>query len=1364
MEHQGGLPMGSARVQNDRDAQSHPPHQQVHDWNFSPHTHPFATTRPLRMGSHDATNGFMYQMPVMQGFEKSMSEGGFGGDMKQTALLDLNALNERLQGLGLNEQLDSIGSFATANQPKLVTPNAQGQAPHPQRRTGSRLAASHDIEVNPTSNTQPGASGRNYFLDPNQPDPNQPYQRLYPVPELAPNDSVSMYRPAARAPSTIAASARRDGASLDRDDTRTNGLEVYDDVHSQDEGSYWSQDNITQGTPGTGHRFEEQMTVGPTSVRTRGDIGHSMHAMRNRLLAEARRDHDVMATTTRLQITDAQALATATTRLENAEKQLRDLQAKLIAEQVARTQIEQEAGIREDEMKGYQNEWASAVRALRRAREEGKKTDEEKRRLQRCFEEARDKLWKYHEALRVREARAQGKEEGRAEAWQEAERWMGGAPPIPGVEPIQALPGTVLHQTPANLPINIQSPQFQSPIANPPQQQNTQQTAYTQQTQQASQQQPNSSQMPIQSIAQLMEWFANNPGAFPQLNGNNGTQQQVAPQAQAPQQNVLSQHMPQIQTGPPAPQTLQVDPVQHGAAAQFLNKTPTPPQVQPYAQGVQHPPATLPFMTSTSQTQPMIQQNRPPQSQMSIPFQGAQPNVYHTPRTQPQQTQRLSSSQTQPTRFPPNSLGIGVPTALSTTVHLPMPEPASNPHLNDSYLDRVEHDPELKKMMAGDRSKTIHTSMVPSTTDPAGNGGRSHINDSVSHVDKPLPPLTPGNGNPLGRSQTTRPAAKASSTNGSSRRPRRMSLSDGLRNYDHHHRPMSQIPDGDRYPVFPLQGQNGGIDPANIGLPSSRDPSNFQSPNSDFRGRNSEMNTPSRGLRNSNVPSSRNRMAGALRGDLDLEPELGEIEEVDEESRPVSMIPANQAPPSLQQGQIPISYRGAMASSARASQMPPRPAPSMPNMRHRVNPVMPQPLSQPRARSDYQPRLPPQPNSISALYNDRQNDPAARVNDSLLEPESMYHPPKSHDMFVPPKLAPATISGAVEDIQGARTSALGLSGVGSERGEESNRMKAPTITVQPPSSRSRSNNPTLAALPSQMSPETHYTPTPATTIVAPSIITSGKRDLIVLDTPPGERGERFSVDIPLSPSAYSQAKTHIRSHSHNLLFHHQNHDIGHGQLQHEIEPRNVPLPSSRSVAPTSYTHAPSTRSHARSHSQPQGISRSRDQRLWQPHDIPLPATRSVAPTAYSYTPDNSSHENSDVTHREVKTVEYAREVLLPGGKETVYDQRTTVSTATDEDNPPIYSHAIRSRPSSRQTRAKVGAPQSGQSYKGNGSNVSIDSRNGIDPKMYPLPPSRSTIRKASTYATSVPPIEEVTEPESIRENLRNSRKPTVSVH
>lgn len=81
-------------------------------------------------------------------------------------------------------------------------------------------------------------------------------------------------------------------------------------------------------------------------------------------------------------------LVSALAKLEASEEQLRSLQATLIAERVARTQVEQQAQMGADDLREYRHELASAVRALRRARDEGKKNDEDRRRLQRAFDEA----------------------------------------------------------------------------------------------------------------------------------------------------------------------------------------------------------------------------------------------------------------------------------------------------------------------------------------------------------------------------------------------------------------------------------------------------------------------------------------------------------------------------------------------------------------------------------------------------------------------------------------------------------------------------------------------------------------------------------------------------------------------------------------------------------------------------------------------------------------------------------------------------------------------------------------------------------------------------------------------------------------
>lgn len=119
----------------------------------------------------------------------------------------------------------------------------------------------------------------------------------------------------------------------------------------------------------------------------------NMYAMRDRLLHEATESspggprysrhagHD--------HITEAAELAAARARLEAAENQIRTLQAKVIAEKVARDQLERSSGMDNETMRDCKNELESAIRALRRARDEGKKVEEERRALARCFEETK---------------------------------------------------------------------------------------------------------------------------------------------------------------------------------------------------------------------------------------------------------------------------------------------------------------------------------------------------------------------------------------------------------------------------------------------------------------------------------------------------------------------------------------------------------------------------------------------------------------------------------------------------------------------------------------------------------------------------------------------------------------------------------------------------------------------------------------------------------------------------------------------------------------------------------------------------------------------------------------------------------------
>jgi septal ring factor EnvC (AmiA/AmiB activator) len=114
-----------------------------------------------------------------------------------------------------------------------------------------------------------------------------------------------------------------------------------------------------------------------------------MLEMRERLISSnhAQQAHELGAINQH--IVDASALAAALTKLESTQDQLRTLQATLVAERVARTQMERRSHEGEDDVRDVRNELAGAVRALRRAKEEAKKNEEEKRRLAKCFEETK---------------------------------------------------------------------------------------------------------------------------------------------------------------------------------------------------------------------------------------------------------------------------------------------------------------------------------------------------------------------------------------------------------------------------------------------------------------------------------------------------------------------------------------------------------------------------------------------------------------------------------------------------------------------------------------------------------------------------------------------------------------------------------------------------------------------------------------------------------------------------------------------------------------------------------------------------------------------------------------------------------------
>lgn len=249
--------------------------------------------------------------------------------------------------------------------------------------------------------------------------------------------------------------------------------------------------------------------------------------------------------------------------------------------------------------------------------------------------------------------------------------------------------------------------------------------------------------------------------------------------------------------------------VQHdGAAARYVGKAAMSPQIQQMPSQAHHhhhqqQPAMVTMMMPMTQFQPVGQSS---QAQQQLPQQ-----IYHIPGTQQHSLPRQpTSTRSQGERLPGNI--PNAQTDRSSHGNALMTDPVLNPPTADSYLERVDHDPELKMMMAATRSKTVHTSQVPTAVTTELENGRqppaatkSQFEDNRSNVHKPLPPLKldiPG----VTRSHTVRAAPTDSVSN--NRQFKRMSLSEGLHNYDYHQRPMNQIPEGDRYPIFPLPGQN----------------------------------------------------------------------------------------------------------------------------------------------------------------------------------------------------------------------------------------------------------------------------------------------------------------------------------------------------------------------------------------------------------------------------------------------------------------------------------------------------------------------------------------------------------------------------
>jgi hypothetical protein len=389
------------------------------------------------------------------------------------------------------------------------------------------------------------------------------------------------------------------------------------------------------------------------------------------------------------------------------------------------------------------------------------------------------------------------------QAWEEAARWMGMSPPIP-VNPVQPIPETVLRQTPmvGNQSLGQQQPQ-RPPAADG-------RTAL--QATQPLQQQPHSGHLAYPAPAmwqqyQPMAESMTNPNA--QTHGHGTTQISPDPFPHSNQPQGI--HVPQVQGSQPSQYTAQVGsqiPLQVPAQP----NAPITPNGPPTAPGFQQGQLQLQQQTGAPATAnsgfqnvlqpaPVIVPNGQPQqpfavASQSVPHQYAQLPPQHPMRAASMVNQgQMHASQPlpmanhsqpfQPTPQPSQ------PTVASSGFPQP-PEHALRPGAADSYLDRIEHDARLQKMLHGAASKPLHTSQFP----------RSEAGESI--VDKPLP--NPLSSDPLGRSHTVHAAPTTQSTqNGKSRR--RQSLSEGM----HPNMMMSSIPDGDRYPAFPGAAPHGGL-------------------------------------------------------------------------------------------------------------------------------------------------------------------------------------------------------------------------------------------------------------------------------------------------------------------------------------------------------------------------------------------------------------------------------------------------------------------------------------------------------------------------------------------------------------------------
>ncbi|KAL1405299.1 hypothetical protein Q8F55_008926 [Vanrija albida] len=559
----------------------------------------------------------------------------------------------------------------------------------------------------------------------------------------------------------------------------------------------------------------------PTLPGWPGTVPENMYNHRERLTDDAVRD--VLEIVQRR--ADEAELADAAARLDRAEKKLRDTQARLVAEQLLRGEAERASRSRGDEARCAKAELANAVRALRKARDEGRKTDEERRRATRAFDEARDRLNKYHEELRMRDARAEGKAEGRAEA----EWWLGPAKSAPvrvwAVEPKAAVPLSQVPQRPTV------AQEYQAQVQHPG----------IQQQWQVSQQPP---QVPVHAQAQY---------------GQN-----------------LDYYQPPTQYAPG------VQPAQRPTVAQYA-----------------HAPQTT-AQPSTRTAEPQYPSTRP--SSERVPPPPALPAGISLPPDVPPPPSRLPTA----------------PSRGSSAIIAPIPERAPRPGAAEAYLDQLVNDPRASKLLdaglARAASKLLDTELARSATKLLDTDlGRSATKLLGTEVERSA-----------SRATQLLDTELACSASHSSRAPHRRAASASAAQFDeawpapggtatpapptharsasqpestlqshrldhpslhpHLHRDTASNLDS-RYPLF-VPSQPASSVPSRARDHSTSAPDPVQRRNSTFNPALVPLPASSVGSGVSRAKSARSatreRIAGAIRDNADLDPALHKIDETDE--------------------------------------------------------------------------------------------------------------------------------------------------------------------------------------------------------------------------------------------------------------------------------------------------------------------------------------------------------------------------------------------------------------------------------------------------------------------------------------------------